>query len=372
MNSLEKLVQAERKKLVDATIATGAADKDAFDSLDRLSKLATEAKPERRWLIPVVAFALLTVSIGLLLNKQRETEVELDLAVTELHFRLPRKGPITEDQFLRSLNASALEGIEVDGADWPAPQGGVCSLRLELAGPGAKEDAVTLPALIPPKDWELGVSRTGSETDFEFTAPATRTEEDFEVRAALRGKAILSTDCNSEGRHRNVAWNGPGSLTIRVGAATIFRCESASPARFARQIEFEDLRLYAIERVQSGAAPVDRRRSSLLSGTLYLDSLGARAVSLRPFEDLSFGSSKGYMRAISIPSDSKPPSEDLRLQAHASVQQMNLGSGANKRSQMPSWLEVLAAQTGLFLLWASAFYAFGIIYAVLRWFRVIK
>lgn len=370
MDDLEKLVQAERKRLVEASLATGAVDKDAFERLDRLQKLAIDSKPQRRWLIPAVAFILLTIFVGLLIKEQHETEIELDLAVTEIHFRLLGHGPLTEDQFLRALNASALDGIDVDGADWPAPHGGTCFLRVELGSPTQKGEAITVPALVPPKDWELGVSRSGSETDFEFTAPPMPNGEEFLLRAALRGRAELSTDCTPDGKNRTVPWNGPGTLTMRIGAATTLRCASALPVRFGRQIEFENLRLYAIERFQISGTAVDRRRSSLLSGTLYLDALNAKAVALRPFEDLSFGSSKGYIRALSIPVDSKSASEELHLQAHATVQKMKLGSGANERSQMPGWLEVLAAQTGIALLWASVIYVFGIIYAVLRWFKV--
>jgi hypothetical protein len=87
---------------------------------------------------------------------------------------------------------------------------------------------------------------------------------------------------------------------------------------------------------------------------------------------LSFGSSKGYIRALSFPADLKLTSDGLHLQAHALVQQMNLGSGANERTQMPSWLEVLTAQTGVALLWASVTYVLGIVYVVLRWFKVIN
>ena len=359
---------------MDATIATGAVDKEALDHLDRLSKLAAAAKPQRRWLIPVVAFALLSVFVGLLVKEQHETEIELDLAVTDIHFHLPRKGPLTDDQFLRSFNASALDGIVLDGSEWPAPPGRTCSVLAELKSSGVKEDFLTLPALVPPKDWELGVSRSGTQTQFEFIAPVAgagkELEEEFAVRVTLRGQAVVVTDCNPEGKQRTSPWNGPGSITLRIGVDTVLRSESASPLQFARQIEFENLRLYADERFQSGSAPVDRRRSSVLMGTLYFDSLNAKAVSLRPFQDLSFGSSKGYIRAISPPLDEKVATENLRLQAHATVQKMQFGAGANQRSQMPSWLELIAAQTGIALLWASVLYVFGIVYAVLRWFKV--
>ena len=371
-DDLEKLVRAERKKLVDAAIATRTVDKDAFDCVDRLSKLAAEAQPARRWLMLLIALILLTVFLGLLIKEQHETEIELDLAVTELHFGLPMKERLTEDQFLRSLNASALDGIELDGAYWPAPKGGTCSLWVDLVGPVQKEEAITLSSLAPPKNWGIGVSRTGLYTDFEFTAAPTPVEEAFLVQAALRGKAVLRTDCTTDGKYRSVDWAGPALLTMRIGTATTLHCQSDLPVIFARQIEFQNLRLYAIERVQIDAGPVDYYRSSLLSGTLYLDALSAKPVALRPFEDLTFGSSKGYIRALVVATDPKFAREELHLQAHAAVQKMKLGSGTNQRSQMPSWLEVITAQTGIALLWASVTYVLGIIYAALRWFKVIN
>jgi hypothetical protein len=373
MGDLEKIVRAERKKLIETALATGEVDKDAADRIDRLTKLANDAHPPRRWVVPAVAFALLTIFVGLLAKEQHETEIELDCAVTELHFRVPRMGPLTEDQFLRALSASDLDGIEVDGADWPAPRGSTCSFHVELVSPLEEKDAVTISGLILPKSWEVGVSRSGAETVFEFTAPSlSPAQENFAIGAALRGRAALSSNCTPDGNNRTVLWSGPGSLTMRIGAAATLRGNSSSPVKFARQIEFDDLRFYAVERYQNVTAPIDRRRSSVLKGTLYLDALNSKALTLRPYEALSFSSSKGYLRAISIPADSRPGSEDLRVQAHATVQEMMLGSGANRRSQMPSWLELLAAQTGIALLWACVIYVFGIVYATLKWMSVTR
>jgi hypothetical protein len=371
-DALEKLARVERKKLVDTAIATGRVEKNAFDYVDRLSKVAAEARPARRWLIPLIALILFTVFLVLLVKDQHETEIELDLATAELHFRLPIHEPLADDQFLHSLSASALNGITLDGVDWPAPNGGTCSLRVDLVQPAQKEEAITLTSLAPPRNWEVGISRTGSNTDFEFAAAPMQTGEDFLVRAVLRGKANLRSDCTSDGMFRHVDWDGAGLLIMRIGTATTLHCESGLAVKFARQIEFENLRLYTLERIQIDSAPIDRLRSALLSGTLYLDALNAKAVALRPFEDLVFGFSKGYIRALSFPTDLKMTGDGLHLQAHAVVQKMNLGSGANERSLMPSWLEVLSAKTGIALFWASVTYFLGIIYAALRWFEVIK
>jgi hypothetical protein len=204
-DALEKLVRVERKKLVDAAIATGRVEKDAFDHVERLSKVAAEAQRARRWFIPLIAFFLFTVFLGLLVKEQHETEVELDVAATELRFSLPKPQGLAYDQYLRSLSASALDGIEVGGVDWPAPKG-TCSLRVALVQPAQKEEAITLSNLAPPRNWEVGISRTGSSTDFEFAAAPMKTGEEFLVSAVLRGKANLHTDCTPDGKDQHVDW----------------------------------------------------------------------------------------------------------------------------------------------------------------------
>jgi hypothetical protein len=207
--------------------------------------------------------------------------------------------------------------------------------------------------------------------DFEFAGAPMQTGEDFLVQGILRGKANLRSDCTSDGTDRQIEWNGAGLLIMRIGTATTLHCESDLPVKFARHIAFEKLRLSTIERIQIDSPPIDRLRSALLSGTLYLDALNAKAVALRPFEELTFGSSTGYIRALSFPTELMK-GDGLHLQAHAIVQKMTLGSGANERSLMPSWLEVLSARTGVTLLWASITYFLGIIYAALRWFEVVN
>jgi hypothetical protein len=373
MDDLERLVKSERKKLIASALVTKGVDKDAYDQLDRLSKLAADAKPQRRWLIEVLALFLLTVFIVLLVTEQRKTDIDMDMTVTELHFTVSRSVAITDDQFIRSLHASALDGIEVAGAYWPAPQGGTCTVDIELAGPAEKQDAITLPPLVVPKDWEVGLSRSGIKIDLELTGPPSSNKGDvLAATLALRGEARLSSDCTTDGIHPDSSWKGPSSLTLHLGSMTSIRYESKSDVSFARQIDFSNLRFYTDERYQIDAAPTDRRRSSVAGGTLFLDALNAKAVPLRHFEDLSFASSEGYIRSVSIPEDSKATKEELRVWGHATVRQMTLGSGTNKRSQMPNLLELLAAKNGIALLWASVVYVFAVIYAVLKWSGTTK
>ena len=49
---------------------------------------------------------------------------------------------------------------------------------------------------------------------------------------------------------------------------------------------------------------------------------------------------------------------------------MRSGWGENPSSLMPTWLEWIRARHGLSLLWATTLYLFGVITAILRWWRI--
>jgi hypothetical protein len=370
MRDLEKKIRAERKKLIAAAETTGIVDDEAFERLQRLSRLADESRPPRIWLIPLVAFSLLTIFVVLLVARQKETEIEMDLTVEELHFRLSKAVPVVEDQFLRAFNANSLSGVVLNGVDWPAPSGVACRLNAEIVDKRVKTDAITLPVLVFSKNSDLSISRSGVAMRFGFRSAGLNNENDpraFSIRAFLRGKAVVSTDCNPDGALRALPWTGPSSLTLRFRTTALLTTEPLTPVKFARQIPFENLRLVSDDRDQTGTAPEDTRHSSVLSGTLFLDALNAKPLPLRPFEDLAFTSSRGYIRTISLPLAAGVGNEDLHLQGHAGVQGMTFGAGINKRSRMPNLLEWLSAQTSITLLWAATAYVFGIVLALLRW-----
>ncbi len=369
---LEKIVQAERQKLLDTALAGGAPEKaakdttdekDAYDRVDRLSKLATDMKPSRRWVPVGLAFTVLAGAVTAILIEQKQTEVEMDLSVSEVHFQMARKGPLTGDWATKSLNATGLKAVTVNGSDWPVMKDRTCFLDARLKSNAVKADAISIPAIVRSKGWEIGLSRTGAEVTVELTAPSSNTSgTDEAISATLRGAVEATTDCTADGKRAGIPANA--SIEIYLSPSATIRGESLAAIAFARQIEFAGLRLYAIDRIQADGPALERRRSSVLSGKIYLDALNAKEVALRPFEDLKFASSKGYIRSLMAPASS---ADDFHLQAHATVERMTVGAGDNERSQMPNYLEVITAKNGFTLVWSSVVALFGILYGLARW-----
>ena len=366
-DDLEKLIAAQREKLLHEALANGTVAKEDFDQLDRLGKLAAEGHAKkRRWLIPALALLAMAVVTFLLWKEQHETEVEMEATVSELSFRMPRKQPVMREQFLRALAADTLAGIVVNLDEQFAPPGETCSFNLELSDKPREVDSITVQSLAPPKDWRVRLIRQPGETQVRLTAPP-KGDEWLPISVSLRGRAQLNTRCGAVKQSREINEAAPVSVTLYVGQETRFRLmpQKGQDARFARQIEWEDLILVDEETYQADT-PQERQISSVVKGKLYLTALNGKPYDLRPSERLAFAASKGEIRTLSLATAEKDMPEGFVLNAHAKVQAMKAGD----RSLMPNWLELLAAQSGLGLLWGSAIYLFGMAVAVLKYFRV--
>jgi hypothetical protein len=109
-----------------------------------------------------------------------------------------------------------------------------------------------------------------------------------------------------------------------------------------------------------------RYLSTILSGDLYLDSLNGEKRSLRSGEGLRFRASQGEMRRITLQTAS------ISAQFQGRVHGMTTGSRDTRVDLMPSLLEWLRARHGLYLLWGTALYLFGIVGSVLRWLHILQ
>ncbi len=366
-DDLKKFIAEQREKLLHEAQTSGTVSKEDFDQLDRLGKLAAEGQAKkRRWLIPVLALLAMAAVTILLQKEQHETELELEATVSGVSFRMPRKQPVMREQFLRALAADTLAGIIVNLDEQFAPPGEACSFDLELSGKPREVDSITIQSLAPPKDWRVRLIRQPGETQVRLTAPP-KNDEGLAISVSLRGRAQLNTRCGAVKQSREINETAPVSVTLHVGNETRFRLmpQKGQDARFARQIEWEDLVLLDEETYQADTQQ-ERQISSVLKGRLYLTALNGKPYDLRPSERLAFAASKGEIRTLSLAPSDKDSPEGFLLNAHAKVQAMKAGD----RSLMPNWLELAAAQNGLGLLWGSALYLFTMAVAVLKYFRI--
>jgi hypothetical protein len=135
--------------------------------------------------------------------------------------------------------------------------------------------------------------------------------------------------------------------------------EGLSPGLFVG-----NLSLLRIDQLQDAERTLVRRVSTILSGTLYLESLNGLVRPLRPAEAIQFDRSYGEIRTLGFHDG------HLVVNFHGRVHGMTTGTGESRRSLMPTYLEWLQARHGLSLLWGTTLYLFALIVGVIRWWGV--
>jgi len=106
-----------------------------------------------------------------------------------------------------------------------------------------------------------------------------------------------------------------------------------------------------------------REVSTILSGSIYLEELNGQELKLRSGEAIRFEGSRGEIDVLDFKDD------QIVVQFHGSVKGMTAGSSEVGRSLMPTWLEWLKARRGLYLLWGTAIYLYGLVVGAMRWLR---
>lgn len=328
-----------------------------LDVRDRLRPAA----PRRRWPV-ALAFALaLTMASALLFLRVPETEIELEATVSEVSFRLTAAQALTEVAQLRFV---AIAGI--DTVDSTSPRDAMPgqdrrpadSLALYADAADARcQGSLTLDRMILPRDAQVGLRRPGSSPRIQMLVKAPG--------AALQ---LTVAGCVRVGGAASAPWTvgAARALPLRLGSDEVdIDLESAPGTRIglAPFVRAHDLSLTRIEQVAGDGAMLVRRVSTVAGGTVYFQSLDGQQRKLRFAEPLRFARSEGEFRSI----DFDGGRIDLRF--HGDVRDMHSGSETHARSWMPSWLDWLKANHSLTLFWAAAMSAFGLVAALLKWWK---
>src|SRR4029453_2168978 len=174
-DSLRSLLDAQLRELVETAGANGGqVPSEASANAERLARLvqmqrdlSPPAPTGQRWRMVALFAGTLALLSLLLLATVRETEVELNLVVSELRFTLAARQQLSEPLQLASLGAwglvnAALPGAPT-GASGPAqvllqaastPSGGTISLAPLVGAAGAE---VTLRTTDAPNELRLSV-----------------------------------------------------------------------------------------------------------------------------------------------------------------------------------------------------------------------
>jgi hypothetical protein len=307
-------------------------------------------------MVALFAATLAAVSL-LLLVTVRETEVELDLVVSELRFTLAERQQLSETLQLGALAASGLAGAALPDA--PPDAGGAARVQLRALDRSGHSGTITLAPVVGAAGAEVTLRTSDVPNELRLSVKGV----DGNVRADVSGtisvllprQVKLTIDAAS-----------PQAVSLAPGAGDVdFDLVMLDPgvSPIAPALAISSLALVRIDEVSQGGRSAVRRTSTLHSGSVFYDELAGRELRLRAREALRFSEVRGEIRAVRFTEGR------LAVNFHGRVRGMASGSLDHPRDLMPSWLEWLRANQPLALLWGTALYLFGMLTTVSQWWR---
>lgn len=371
-NRLRNLLNQQAKELSDEAIQSNGLVSDtklaALERLARLVEIATPPKPPTppiRWpIISLLGITLIVVTI-LLFARVRTTEIELDLLLSEVSFGIPQQQVLLNEAELRSFGASGLEAIQLprtasrEARLLQKGEGEGGAIRLSMQPDSQNVGAITLGTLIVsaqttislrptdiPRQCQLSFKGAGLNFPVSVSGP-------IEVGLPSAPAEVLT-------------FSSPKSVTLQSGRDVVdlnltFLKESKNT--FSRQVAIDSLVLFSIDQHLDLQQTILRRISTILSGTLYFQSLGGKEHRLRAGEMITFKTLKGEIRTLELKGD------QIGFSFHGRVSGMTTGGEENRVSLMPTYLEWLKARHSLSLLWGTTLYFFGLVLGVVRWWK---
>ena len=318
------------------------------------------ATPRPRWPLAAAFAATLAGASVLLFSRIASTPIELDVMASELAFRLPTAQALTQVAPLRALRIAGLSGIEppagLPAASTLHPPPRTLALHAH-ADDAPCAGSLTLDRLLLPAGAQVTLRRMPRPGRVQMALQAPG--------AVLR----LTVDgCVRLGGATGAAWSGSAAraLGLRLGGDEVDLEIDILPERplaFAPWLRADALSLTRIERIAGDDRTLVRPVSTVLGGTLVYAALDGRERKLRAAEPIHFERALGEFRSLeALPGG-------IAVGFRGDVVGMASGSADPPRSLMPTWLDWLAANHGVSLLWGAALWGFGLVMALLKWWR---
>jgi hypothetical protein len=342
----------------------GIVPPESLANLQRLSELAklqrdlTPVRHVNRW----VGAALFAVTIALvsvlLLAHVRESEIELNLVVSELRFQVDSRQQLTDTVQLAALGASGLSQVALPGLDesGKVPASGV---RLSTDNGGAAAGTISLEPIVAPAHAEMTLRLGDVPGELRLSVSHLDAVLRADVSGTIRAAAPrLAQKVLTAATPQPIVLT-PGSAQVDLDLAPL----NAGAGLLAPGLDVTELGLMRIDEVTEGDRTAVRAVSTVQSGSVYLEELGGRELRLRAHEGLRFDLARGEVRSIGVKDGA------LALNFHGRVRGMASGPLDHPRNLMPRWLDWLRENQPLSLLWGSAVYLFGLSTAVRQWWK---
>jgi hypothetical protein len=364
----ELLKQRAKDAEVRAIQSGGTIPPEEYKALRRLARLAeirskAEPAPKKISRITIAVFCLTLAIVSVLFfARVSMTEIELDVALSQLGFRLPQQQVLTDATKLPGLGVSGLAELRLPRAGSHNAQtistADTSGTAVQLSSAdGQRKGELTLDALNVPTATQVWLRPTEVPQQWRLSLHGP----DLILQAEVEGSILVALAGDPSEKFE---FTSPQPVVMRGGRNDIdldlefpadLKTYSFSPQDVAESLSFT--------RVDEHSDPehtLVRRVSTILSGSLFFEELAGRELHLRAGEGLRFQSSHGEIRTLELRDG------HIALTFHGEVRGMTTGAGENRRSLMPTYLEWLSSQHGLSLLWCTTLYLFGLVMGVLR------
>ena len=334
-------------------------------------RIAGELKPTASRWPPALALlvALLIVSL-LLLIRVPETEITLEAAVTDISFTLPAEKPVIGRSGVARLGVSGLSDLKISPdvlADLAGTQhdNRAKTFRLTVSSNTLSAGSINTAALIPPSGTKVWLSHTGVPRSYRLSLKPPKKGR-VTLNADVRGELEVAAPGFLDGV-KNCDF-GKSGATLEFGSDNDildvdFVLNENSDLQFYTQVPIENLSFSRIEEFATPDKSLINPISTILSGTLYLESLNGEKRELRPGEPIRLNGLTGRIETLKLEGNR------ISFKIRGRVSGVKVGDEGVGRNLMPNLLQWLAARQPLSLLWGATIFVYGVIGSIVHWYR---
>ncbi|HEX5073888.1 MAG TPA: hypothetical protein VFW03_11805 [Gemmatimonadaceae bacterium] len=321
------------------------------------------ASPRPNHWLPATIFAVtLVVASVLLFTRVPTTTIEFNGSFSGIGFVSAVEQPLNRPLDVTAIGVAGLKGVRLP-EEVVHEEGGIPAVRIAVdSAKDGKRGSIVVDRIVVPAGTHVWLSRTDLPRQYRLSlrsaapAPVTLHADVMGTVSIAPGNAPpLTTTLRAP---RPVDFTGTTSaLDLDLTLAP-----TAGAPRW-QQIEARDLQLYRVENDQDADRPLVRPVSTVLSGSVFFESVGGTERKLRPGEMLRFGGASGTFLTLDLRDDG------IAATFQGDVRELRAGAGDHPRSLMPTMLDWLRQRQGLSLLWGTALYMFGVVTTFRKWWR---
>ncbi len=299
--------------------------------------------PDRSILLAGLSVIILIASLSFFLRVST-TEIRLELMVSEVNFTLPQQPVLTSVLKLSSIGASGLKDVQLpfdssifSSSIIPSESSGTAIL-LSVDTTVKRFGTLALDPILLPVGLKIGLRRTDVDGEYRLSFEG----KELTVPVQVNGFVKMALPPNtSEGLH----FSSPGFINLNTEKDVFDLDLNLSPGSntlFSGIIPADSLSLLRIDEHIDNETSVVRSVSTVLSGTLYLQSLRGEEQPLHPGEQVRFQTSRGTITKLELKSN------HISFVYNGDVSGMTITTENKKISLMPTYFQWFKARLGVF------------------------